>query len=209
MFENFVIRYGSAVTARTAGTPWIEPQLERARGYVAFARQFAGSTFARGLLRIHDAESGPVAAAFVDGAFPEYGGRLKPFAFDWLGRQFVLDEDQMRDGEPLVLLMEPGTGMGLEIPTTFAELIDDELVESSDAALLDQFFEEWSDVNPGFLPLDFDQCAGYKVPLFLGGVDGVENLEVSNMDVYWSLTGQLRVATRDLPPGVSISDIGA
>ncbi|MDN4596821.1 T6SS immunity protein Tdi1 domain-containing protein [Leifsonia virtsii] len=196
MFERFVDRFGSTATARTGGRPWLDPRLELASGYRSFAHLFSGTTFERGLLRVHDADSGPVAASVVGEAFPEYGGRLRPFAFDWLGRQFVLDEERLRSGEPLVLLMEPGTGMALEIPTTFSELIDDELVESSDAALLDQFFEEWSELNPDHLPLAFDQCVGYDVPLFLGGIDGVENLGVVDTDVYWTLTGQLRVATR-------------
>lgn len=207
MFERFVNRFGASETARTGRSPWREPRLEVASGYVDFARRFAGATFDQGLLRVHDADSGPAAADFIHDAFPEYGGRLRAFAFDWLGRQFVLDEERMRSGEPLVLLMEPGTGMALEIPTTFSELIDDELVESSDAALLDQFFEEWSERNPGVLPLAFDQCVGYEVPLFLGGTDDVDNLEVTNTEVYWSLAGQLRVATRNLPPGSSISGI--
>lgn len=36
----------------------------------------------------------------------------------------------------------------------------------------------------------FDQCAGYRVPLFLGGDDAVANLEQSDIGVYWSLMGQ-------------------
>ncbi|WP_434798222.1 T6SS immunity protein Tdi1 domain-containing protein [Terrisporobacter vanillatitrophus] len=32
---------------------------------------------------------------------------------------------------------------------------------------------------------------GYKVPLFLGGEDDISNLEEIDMEVYWSVTGQL------------------
>lgn len=184
-----------------------ESSLLLANGFREFSQRFAGTTFANGLLRVHDEQSGPAAAALVHDAFPEYGGRLKPFAFDWLGRQFVLDRDRIRGDEPLVLLMEPGTGMALEIPTTFVELVDDELVYSSDAALLDEFFEEWSAANSGSVPLGFDQCVGYDVPLFLGGADTIENLHVEDIDVYWSLTAQLRAATRNVPPGTPISGV--
>jgi hypothetical protein len=35
------------------------------------------------------------------------------------------------------------------------------------------------------------ECIGYRVPLFLGGSDTVENLEKVDLDVYWHLHGQL------------------
>ncbi|MEU0792390.1 T6SS immunity protein Tdi1 domain-containing protein [Amycolatopsis sp. NPDC005961] len=34
-------------------------------------------------------------------------------------------------------------------------------------------------------------CAGYQVPLFLGGADVVENLEEFDLEVYWSLCAQM------------------
>jgi hypothetical protein len=59
----------------------------------------------------------------------------------------------------------------------------------------------------GSVPLGFDQCVGYDVPLFLGGADTIENLHVEDIDVYWSLTAQLRAATRNVPPGTPISGV--
>jgi hypothetical protein len=56
----------------------------------------------------------------------------------------------------------------------------------------------------GQQPLRFTECAGYKVPLFLGGKDSTSNLEVSNTEVYWSLMGGLRLATRNLEQGTRI-----
>jgi hypothetical protein len=34
-------------------------------------------------------------------------------------------------------------------------------------------------------------CIGYKKPLFLGGVDWIENLETIDMDVYWTVTAPI------------------
>ncbi|MGW6275929.1 hypothetical protein [Kribbella sp. NPDC055071] len=45
------------------------------------------------------------------------------------------------------------------------------------------------------------------MPLFLGGQDVTENLEVCDLDVYWSMRGQLRLAVRDLPPGTSVNEV--
>jgi hypothetical protein len=106
-----------------------------------------------------------------------------------------------------VLLLEPGTGEVLEIPLPLAAFHNEELVEYSDAALAADFFRAWSANHSDYLPLKMDQCVGYRVPLFLGGPDTVENLEIVDRDVYWSLTGQLLRGTVKLPEGATIRDI--
>ncbi|WP_202385393.1 hypothetical protein [Altericroceibacterium endophyticum] len=45
--------------------------------------------------------------------------------------------------------------------------------------------------------------------MFLGGVDDLENLELSDLDVYWHLSAQIIRQARGLPPGTSVRfDIG-
>lgn len=36
-----------------------------------------------------------------------------------------------------------------------------------------------------------DKCVGYKVPLFLNGEDNISNLELSDIEVYWGIMGQM------------------
>jgi len=182
--------------------------LVAADGYAELTKQFAGCTFENGLYRVHDSASGRAAhEAFRDG-FPRYVGRALPFGFDWLGRQFALDQERIQDGEPLVLMLDPGTGETLEIPATFVDFHDGELVDYPDAALAKPFFEAWSVQNHSdLLPLAFTQCVGYRVPLFLGGRDVVSNLEVTDLDVYWSLCGQLRGQTARMPMGTPIKHV--
>ena len=45
------------------------------------------------------------------------------------------------------------------------------------------------------------------MPLFLGGRDEIHNLELVDMDVYWSICGQLRLGTRKLPEGTTIQQV--
>jgi hypothetical protein len=80
-------------------------------------------------------------------------------------------------------------------------------LDYADAALATEFFEAWSAANAVSMPLGPDQCVGYKVPLFLGGQDVVENLELTDLDVYWSISGQLRHGALSLPPGTSINEV--
>ena len=51
------------------------------------------------------------------------------------------------------------------------------------------------------------ECGGYRIPLFLGGADSLENMEVSDMEVYWDMTDQLWEAMKDLPAGTKIGNI--
>jgi hypothetical protein len=176
------------------------------RGYAEFAEEFAGVSFGGGLYRFHDDESGPLGLRLLIDTFPEFAARACPFGYDWLGRQFAVDSARKESGQPQVLLFEPGTGEALEIPLSFAAFHDVELIHHAEAALAVEFFEAWTVVNGG-LSLQRDQCVGYKVPLFLGGQDEIENLEVIDLDVYWSICGQLRRRAMSLPRGTSIKGV--
>lgn len=86
--------------------------------------------------------------------------------------------------------------------------LDDDLTGPlHDAALAAGFFTEWMRSHPADVPLKRHECVGYRVPLFLGGKDSVDNLKTIDMDVYWSLCGQLRRGTRRLPEGTSIREL--
>ena len=47
---------------------------------------------------------------------------------------------------------------------------------------------------PSGTHLPFDQSIGYKVPLHLGGEDGVHNMELIDTEVLWDL--QYQIASR-------------
>lgn len=192
MFARFQATYGPTRDTGSGGAIWQDAHFAGVAGYADFAGEFAGASFASGLYRFHDAHSGPEALASIAEAFPEFAERALPFGYDWLGRHFAVDFGRVAAGEPRVLLLEPGTGEVLEIPASFAAFHEQELLESPDAALASDFFKSWAATNVRSLPLRRDQCVGYKIPLFLGGEDTVENLEVTDLEVYWSIFGQLR-----------------
>jgi hypothetical protein len=192
MFDRFRTAYARSRDALDAEAVWAYPPLKGLEGYVAFAQEFAGASFNGGIYRVHDSVTGPHALSLVVDAFPEFAARVCPFGYDWLGRQFTVDSGRMAFGQPQVLLLEPGTGEALEIPVDFSRFHDEELIDHADAAIASDFFSVWSKFNADRLPLLRSQCVGYKVPLFLGGDDTAENLEVSDIDVYWTSCGQLR-----------------
>ena len=207
MFERFRSEYGALRDAGAPRAAWRDERLKAVDGYEEFAADFAGASFGGGLYRVHDDQTGPRGLALIAEAFPEFAARVSPFGYDWLGRQFAVDSGRIDAGQPQILLLEPGTGEALEIPLPFSAFHSEELIEYADAALAAEFFRAWVASDRQSLPLGRDQCVGYRVPLFLGGQDVVENLELSDIDVYWSICGQLRRGVLELPPGVSINQV--
>jgi hypothetical protein len=208
MFERFRSQFRLLPDHQEPGAPWdSKGRLGAVAGYSELMAFAAGCTFENGLYRLHSAKTGPTGQENADSAFPEYAGRLAVFGFDWLGRQFAADFGRQEHSEPLVMMLEPGTGEALEIPTNFLAFHDEELVDYRNEALASEFFAAWSELHPDALPLDSSMCVGYRVPLFLGGSDTAENLEVTDVDVYWTFAGQMRVQAKGLPAGTPIRGI--
>jgi hypothetical protein len=205
MFERFATEFAKG-RAPAKRDPWKDDYLLRVPGYADFSKVWAGTTFEQGLYRVVDATTGPVLARLAAEAFPDFAARVHPFAYDWLGRAFALDASRITGGQPMVLMLEPGTGEALEIPHSFTRF-HEELADLMEPALAASFFEAWAKTNAHALPLAPSVCVGYKVPLFLSGKDTVDNLEVADLDVYWTLSGQLHQGIRDLPTGTKIKGV--
>jgi hypothetical protein len=167
-----------------------------------FLKLHGGASFNNGLYRtVHPMESDTWRRR-IGKAFPEFEERIVCFGYDWLGRAFALDSGRLVGNQPAVVMFEPGTGEALEIPANIETFHNEELIEFGEAALAISFFQIWSD-SGGFRP-KITQCVGYKKPLFLGGEDVVANLELSDIDVYWHVMGQLIRGTRGVPKGTAI-----
>ena len=117
-----------------------------------------------------------------------------------------------------MLSLEPEIGEAFEIPATFADFHEVELAEHPDEAIASEVYAEWraAAAAPGSgacrgrgpVPLPPDKCVGLKVPLFLGGTaSSVDNMEITDMEVYWSLCAQLLMGTAHLPSGTAIDSV--
>lgn len=204
MFGEFQNQYSATGRERAPGLVEDENSLLGSKIAVEFLNSFGGVTFNHGIYRVHSPQNLARWNLLVADAFPQFSRRIRCFGYDWLGRQFALDDSRRERGNPMVLLLEPGTGLALEIPSDFARFHDAILCESAEAALAIDAFEQWRLEHPS--DLAFDKCVGYRLPLFLGGDDTPENFEVSDMEVYWSICSQMLSRTRDLPEGTKIGD---
>lgn len=203
MFEAFQQNFTPDLSAvpDAAGAP---PELD-IPGLGELIARFGGASFNGGLYRIIRAPDMSAWNARVSSGFPEFAERITCFGYDWLGRAFAADAARQEQGQPAVLMFEPGTGEVLGVPANLQTFHDVELVQNSDRALASNAHKEWL-ARGGAVPA-YAECIGYKVPLFLNGNDEFENMELSDLDVYWHLMGQLIVKTRNLRPGTRVGPV--
>lgn len=162
-----------------------------------FIRRFGGGSFRSGLYRVIRAQDLMEWKQRVVVGFPEFESRIVCFGFDWAGSVFAIDSGRLVSGEPGVIIFEPGTGQALNVPSNFRSFHDIGLSEFGEAALGIEFHQKWL-ASGGTMP-KYDQCVGYKKPLFFGGVDDIQNLEISDLSVYWHLMGQFIRKARGFP----------
>jgi hypothetical protein len=166
----------------------------------SFFREYAGRTFGDGLLRIHTAESAIEANRRCARLIPDSSGMVSCFGFDWMGRDLAVD---VRSGRELsVVMFEPGAAEIAQSDIPFLEFCD-----IADDAVAPDVFGTWMEVRGSSRPLAFSECAGYDVPLFLGGTDDIRNMSRMSVEIYWELCIQLASKAMDLPKGSSISQI--
>jgi hypothetical protein len=198
MYERFQAQFPAAGPREGDFPP---PRSSDLASVQEFQSHFSGTSFRQGLYRVVNATTLRLAESFIDEAFPKWSG-VPVFGYDWLGRVFALDPARSEAGGPGVLLLEPGTAEALEVPTSLRDFHETELIDEADAAVAASFHGKWLAAG-GSAPKLF-QCVGYRRPLFLGGADDLTNIEMSDLDVYWTLTAQLIAKTRGLPAGTKI-----
>lgn len=169
--------------AETSILAEIEPL---ASGFTELLTRCGGGSFRNGLYRLHTPEGICKWTAIILDSFPEYQGRVTCFGYDWLGRHFALDRNHLVDQQAQVLLFDPGFCEVLEIPCSFDKFHRAELPDYSDDALAAPFYERW--LSSGGRPPSITECVGYRIPPKLGGIDDISNLELIDMDVYWTLS---------------------
>jgi hypothetical protein len=195
LLGRFAAAFGMGVADASGGPP-TDARLRSTPGFDGLS-QLCGRRFRRGLYRLHDAVGEASAKEAIDETFPLDTHRFAPFGCDWLGRQFALDASN----PGTVALLDPGAGEILEVQADLLDFHNSELVDHSDAALASDFFEAWQATQRAPADLVAGQCVGYRLPLFLGGADEVENLERADIAVYWSMCAQLWHRVNRIPHG--------
>ncbi|MDD5936291.1 MAG: DUF1851 domain-containing protein [Clostridiales bacterium] len=148
---------------------------------MAFREKYQGMDFGEGIYRVFRQEEIEKWKTIISEGYPDFTNKFDPFAYDWLGRCFAMDLRNNSLGN--ILMFEIGTADVLNIPCNIVEFHNEEIPMYHESCLATSFFAEWKEVTKQVL--EHNKCAGYKIPLFLGGSDEISNLELSDMEVYW------------------------
>jgi len=152
-----------------------------------------------GLYRTHLLKDVPEWNATIATAWTETAGKVCCFGYDWAGSQFALYRGS------IVLQFSAGDLEFIEIPGDLESFHNKDLVDMAEPALGVSFYEAWKE-SGGAVPRH-DECVGYKKPLFLGGEDWIDNLEMIDLDVYWTVTAPLIAQARKVGVGGVIGKI--
>lgn len=162
---------------------------------------FGGDTFNNGLYRIHSFESSVRWALIIADYFNHYRHKIYPFGFDWMGRQFCLSTSN-----DILFMFDPATAESFELRQTLTLLHNEDFVNDTDNMLSINLFNKVLTFYK-LQSIGYNECLGYKVPLFLGGKDNIDNYELQDMEVYWYIENQLYNKVKDLPVGTKIGNI--
>lgn len=144
-----------------------------------FFETLGGRSFNGGLYRtVHPADlrlwNGRIRLAF-----PDYAAGIICFGYDWLGTAFALKPARLEEGRPGVAMFDLASGDAMEVSANLITFHEKAVFDRSEETLVASFYEKWR-ASGGAAPA-YDQCIGFKVPLFLGGEEEVDNLEVSTL----------------------------
>ncbi|TIP08058.1 DUF1851 domain-containing protein [Mesorhizobium sp.] len=201
MFETF--RKNFPVDSRMPADPGNFSLDTKVPGLNELLTSFGGASFKSGLYRIIRAQDVARWNARVCLGFPEFTGRITCFGYDWLGTALAVDSQRLEQGEPGIMMFEPGTGEALLVPSNIFTFHEVDVIEDEDAALAANLYTNWR--SAGGAEPTYTQCIGYKVPLFLNGQDDAANQELSDLEVYWHIMGQLIAKVKGLPPGTPVN----
>lgn len=173
--------------------------------YLFILDTLGGKTFNDGVFRVYRGDQVAGFTTTIASMFAAVKTTAIAFGYDWMGRQFVVDYSEMVDDKPTVVCLEPGVPDSFCTAEPILPFFNKALVTSADAALAEPLFRRWRKKRKR--PIAPHECVGYKMPLFLAGEDELDNMELTDLDVYLTLCAQLWNKVKDLPDGTPIGEI--
>ena len=153
--------------------------------YLDFIMNYSKESFGSGLFRVVDSNNLEYFKGLVQSCFSELSDDIRVIGFDWLGRIFVSSDTS----DSKIYMCDAGSHEILEIPLGIKEFLNNEIPAYPDELFALDFYKEY--ISQGGTSPSYDQCIGYKVPLFLGGLDDLSNIEQIDFDVFWTIMSQL------------------
>jgi len=152
--------------------------------YQDYFDYLGGMQFGGGLFNAFRLEDIPKWKGYLVDAFPRLEGKILPFGYTWDGVCYCVD---VRDGK--IIVCDVGAGEITVIPHSMMHFLNKDIPASfgEPENILD--FKEWISENG---QISYGSCAGLRIPLFLDGAEENSNREISDMEVYWGVFGQIK-----------------
>lgn len=128
------------------------------------------------------------------------GTKKLPILISAIGNAFIED---VEDGS--IHVLDVGSGelrLIADTSSEFRDLLGDEEFVADEFVV--QIIGEFLAHGPKLMA---GQIYSFKHPPVLGGEFDIENLEPTDMEVHFSIHGQIHHQVRDLPPGTPITEI--
>ena len=161
--------------------------------YRTFIIAFGGMQFGKGMFTVFDKGDALDWERKIAKTFPEYKGMFRAFGCDWMGRCFAVPAKN----EEKIIMFDPGVLEVYEVPLNLRDFVNRAIPLNTNECLAADSFISWYRAYGE--ELGKNRCVGYKVPLFLGGVEEAENFELQEMDVYWDMVTKAAMKLRGIP----------
>lgn len=167
-------------------------QDDRAIGHVSsFLVELGGMLMYEGAYGIFSLPDALDATRLCLTYFPEFSGYTIVIGRDWLGYLFAVDFSRLLDAIPTVIVFDVNTHDALTTGMSIEQFHNSAVVEDPITCFNLDLYTEWQQQHASVTSLS--QIVGYTIPLSLGGTDDFTNMVITDLDVYWTLTGDIGV----------------
>lgn len=168
-------------------------------------KMLGGKSYNYGLYQVFNNVEVLESTNLIWNYFPEYNKKVTVFACDWLCRYFAVDARNSNNNKLEVLLFDTGASEVFQIPQDIVAFHNEEIVNYTEEALALNFFAKWRSTTQHLL--ETTEGVGYKIPLFIGGKDTIQNLELIDRNFYTYICFQIKNKIINLKEGETIKTI--
>ena len=154
-----------------------------------------GHIFDSGLFRIYNLTNALKRTQIGKAYFSNERSDYYCFGCDWTGRQYAVNYDDTH-----IFMLDHAVNEFSHLESTLDVFFNDFLVNmKEDILLASEFLNTMNHLK--ISKLEEHQILGFKVPLLLGGKDQLDNYVISDLDMDWDFSLQIRDQTKNLKDG--------
>jgi hypothetical protein len=169
--------------------------------YTELLLDCGGMSFDNGLYTIHTFEDSIKWTNLLSKYFAKSQDSFLSFGHDWMGIQYCVS----RNTNECIYIYDPATHEEFLVDENLLDFHNTVLPNSKEDNLASDLFSEALKYLK-IERIDYKDCLGFKVPLFLNGKEEVSNYEICDIEFYWDNQFQIYNQIKDFPDGTHINN---